>query len=270
MKSKHKFVPSQVVPLEERALLSTAHFPVGIGPVITLGLSGNRVLTASTYAAVSHAATIDIEAFRNSVIAAFNADSVNNGNGTFTPTAAFFATVGIGELGNTALGAPNGWSYPPGTLLATLDAQMGALEFKLPFGGGLGINLTGGSGLSDKTALTTRNPQSLGLAVFFGPPISASAGALPGGVSVSEDLGFTLTFEAGSNLVGALPTTAAALLSDMNAVLTQAVSTSPTDAPTAALVPGPVATGLMTLGILPGYVQAGGPGGARLFGLKDK
>ena len=256
MKSKHKFVPSQVVPMEERALLSTAHFPVGIGPVITLGLSGNRVLTASTYAAVSHAATIDIEAFRNSVITAFD-----NNNVAGVPTAAFFTTVGLGELGDTALGAPNSWSYPPGTLLAGLDAEMGRLEFKLPFGGGLGINRTGGSGLSDKTALTTLNPQSLGLAAFFGHPISVSAGALPGGVSVAEDMALTLEGDTGTP-AAPIATTAAALSSDMNAVLTQAVSTSPTG--------GPVLAGNMTLGILPGYIQAAGPDGARLFGLKNR
>ena len=259
MKSKHKFVPSQVVPMEERALLST--FPVGLGPVTTLGLHGNRVLTATTYNAVSHAATIDILAFRNSVIAAFNADG--GGTAAFN-VVAFDATVGIGTLGGPT--SPNFWSYGSGTLLARLDAQMGALELKLPFGGGLGINPTGGSGLSDKTALTTLNPQSLGLATFFGPPISVSGGALPGGVSVAEDMDITLTVETGT------ATTAAALSSDMNAVLTQAVSTSPTDAPTLVLVPGPVATGLMTSGILPGYVQAFGPQGgvARVFGLKNK
>ena len=70
MKSKHKFVPSQVVPMEERALLST--FSPVLGPVTTLGLSGNRVLTATTYNAVSHAATTAIQAFENSVITAFD------------------------------------------------------------------------------------------------------------------------------------------------------------------------------------------------------
>ena len=39
------------------------------------------------------------------------------------------------------------------------------------------------------------------------------------------------------------------------------------------LFPGPVATGLMTFGILPGYVEAfgpAGPAGSRFFGLKNK
>ena len=58
---------------------------------------------------------------------------------------------------------PNFWSYPSGSLLARLDAAMGAIEFSLPWGGGLGNNPTGGSGLSDKTALTTWNLQSRGL-----------------------------------------------------------------------------------------------------------
>jgi hypothetical protein len=38
MKSKHKFTPDQVVPMEERALLS--HFPAALGPVTTLHLKG--------------------------------------------------------------------------------------------------------------------------------------------------------------------------------------------------------------------------------------
>jgi len=261
MKSKHKFVPSQVVPMEERALLST--FPAGIGPVTTLGLHGNRVLTATTYNAVYHAVTNDILAFRNSVIAAFNADG--GGTAAFN-VVAFDATVGIGTLGGPT--SPNFWSYGSGTLLARLDAQLGALEFKLPFGGGLGINPTGGSGLSDKTALTTLNPQSRGLWTFFNglglPPITAKGVVLTNGVSVAEDMDITLTVETVTT------TTAAALSSDMNAVLTQAVSTSPTDAPTLVLVPGPVATGLMTSGILPGYVEAFGPAGSRFFGLKNK
>lgn len=50
MKSKHKFVPSQVVPMEDRALLSS--FPPGIGPVTTLGFSGALVLTSQTYGSV--------------------------------------------------------------------------------------------------------------------------------------------------------------------------------------------------------------------------
>jgi hypothetical protein len=252
MKSKHKFVPSQVVPMEERALLST--FPAGVGPVTTLGLSGNRVLTATTYNAVSHAVTNDILAFRNSVINTFNLDNVNG-----VPTAAFFTTVGIGSLGGTT--SPNALSYGSGTLLARLDAQLGALEFHLPWGGGLGINNpTGGSGLSNKTAFTTKNPQSLGLHTFFNR--LGITPTLAGGVSVAEDMELTLeNFDVGTP-AAPFATTAAALFGDMNAVLTQAVSTSPTGSP--------VFTSDMTLGMLPGYVQAGGPGGARLFGLKNK
>jgi len=256
MKSKHKFVPSQVVPMEERALLSSV-FPTGIGPVTTLGLHGNRVLTATTYNAVYHAVTNDILVFENGVITAFDKDNVAG-----VPTAAFFTTVGIGTLGT----GPNSWSYGSGTLLAGLDAQMGAIEFHLPWGGGLGINPTGGSGLSNKTALTTLNPQSLGLRTYFNllllAPTEANGVVLPGGVSVAENMELTLGIDAGLNVAAAIPTTAAVLTSDMNAVLTQTVSTHPTGPP--------VETGSVTLGILPGYVQAFGPDGARLFGLKNK
>ena len=132
---------------------------------------------------------------------------------------------------------------------------MGALEFKLPLGGGLGINPTGGSGLSDKTAITTGNPQSRALTTYFATfPLFDTRPFFSAGVSVAEDMELTLINDT------TFPTTAAALVSDMNAVLTQAVSTNPTGGPTGQV--GPVAIGLMNLGILPGYVQAAGPGGA--------
>jgi len=238
MKSKHKFVPSQVVPMEERTLLSS---------IPTLNLT--------TYNAVVHAVTRDIQVFENNVITAFDKDNVDG-----VPTAAFFTTVGIGTLGTGS--TSNNWTYGSGTLLAGLDAQLGALEFKLPWGGGLGAkNPTGGSGLSNKTALTTSNLQSRGLWDYFNtefgaPPTTASGVVLTNGVSVAEDMELTLEiFDVGTP-AAPLATTATALFSDMNAVLTQAVSTHPTG--------DPVFTGFMTLGILPGYVEAG----ARLFKLK--
>jgi|SRR5271166_705249 len=237
MKSNHKFVPSQVVPMEERALLSTV-------PALSLTI----------YKDVLLAATRDIQAFETSVINTFNKD-----NTAGVPTAAFFATVGIGSLGT----GPNLWSYGSGTLLAGLDTQMGAIEFHMPWGGGLGKNPTGGFGLSNKTALSTENPQSQGLWNFWDsvgtPPTDANGFVLPNAVSVAENMELSLKEDAGT-LATPLMTTAAALTSDMNAVLTQTVSTHPTGAP--------VFFGNVTTGVIPGYVGFFGPTGERLFRLE--
>ena len=102
--------------------------------------------------------TYAIQSFENGVITAFDNNNVKG-----VPTEAFFTTVGIATIGQ----GPNFWSYAPGSLLAKLDATMGALEFHATFGGGMGTDPSGGSGLSDKTALTTGNPQSRGLLTFF-------------------------------------------------------------------------------------------------------
>jgi len=251
MKSKHKFVPSQVVPMEERALLST--FPAWIFPVTTLGLSGNRVLTATTYnnavvSPVAHA----IQSFENGVITAYD----NNHSANGAPTAKFYATVGIGEVG---LG-PTPLSYPAGTLLGQLDATMGAIEFRLPYGGGTNPGTTGGSGLSNKTAFTTGNLVSQDLLAGFVAKYIAGTypnvlitpveqAAVGKGLSVAEYMGVTLSIAAGSNVGLATPTSAAALTVDMNGVRFAVVHY-----------------------ILPSYVQDFGPEGLveRFFGLKNK
>ena len=69
MKSKHKFVPSQVVPMEERALLS--HFSPGI-PVNTLGYKGAFVLTSTTYNKLQSQINTAILTFEHSVMRHFN------------------------------------------------------------------------------------------------------------------------------------------------------------------------------------------------------
>ena len=236
MKSKHKFVPSQVVPMEERALLSSVE------------------LSLTIYKDVLLATTKAIQVFEANVITTFNKDNVAG-----VPTAAFFTTVGIGTLGT----GPNFWSYGSGTLLAGLDTKMGAIEFHLPWGGGEGKNPTGGLGLSDKTALTTRNPQSQGLWNYYNfvgtPPTEANGIILTNGVSVAENMELTLEEDAGIP-ASPLMTTAAAVTSDMNAVLTQTVSTHPTGAP--------VFFGFTTNGVIPGYVDAFGPTGEKLFKIE--
>ncbi len=131
MKSKHKFTPDQVVPMEERALLSS--------------LSGKFVLTTTRLSKVESEVNSAIVSFEHSVIRAFNKD------GGFTD--AFSSAVGVSTLGN----GPAPLSYASGSLLANLDRTMGSLEFQLPFGGGSNPT-TGGTGLSNKTNLTTLNP----------------------------------------------------------------------------------------------------------------
>ena len=95
----------------------------------------------------------DVKAFESSVITAQHHHHRRQ----------FNAAVGI--LSGTAANNNTVWAYAPGTPLATLDAQMGALQFKFPWGGGLGINPTGGLGLANNTAVTT-NPQSVGLRII--------------------------------------------------------------------------------------------------------
>jgi hypothetical protein len=125
----------------------------------------------------------------------------------------------------------NDWSYGKGTLLAAVDSKIASQEFRLPYGGGLGTkNPTGGAGLSNRTVLTTLNP--------------ASSSADVNNQSVAELL---------ENAV-ANATTKQELQSNLEQVriLTLAGDTSTT--PT---------------GILPSYVAAFGPAGARDFGLKN-
>ena len=148
MKSKHKFVPSQVVPMEECALLS--HFPAGLGPVTTLNHRGAFVLTSRTYNNLQSQINTATLNFERSVVRLFNQQ------GGFT--SAFDTAVGNFTLGT----GPNSWSYAQGTLLAKLDATMGSLEFR-PGGRAFtpSIGSGGGLGLSNRTNLTTLNPGEL-------------------------------------------------------------------------------------------------------------
>jgi hypothetical protein len=131
MKSKHKFTPDQVVPMEERALLSS--------------LRASLILTTTRLSKVESQVNTAIVNFEKAVLRAFNKDS------GFTD--AFNAAVGVTTLG---MGPPP-LSYASGSLLANLDRTMGSLEFQVPFGAGSNPT-TGGIGLSNKTNLTTFNP----------------------------------------------------------------------------------------------------------------
>jgi hypothetical protein len=210
MKSKHKFTPDQVVPMEERALLS--HFPAALGPVTTLHLKGAFVLTSRTYSNLQSQINTVVANFEHSVIRLFNQQ------GGFT--AAFDSAVGTFPPSGT----PN-----PGTLLAKLDAAMGSLEFRVPWGGNsLGAAPTGGLGLSNKTIPTTSNP-----GVLVDPNTDLND-------SVAEAMETAI-----ENQETSTAPTAAALLASMNVVRGEAQ------------------------GIVPAYVVAFGPQGARDFGLKN-
>ncbi len=189
MKSKHKFSPDQVVPMEERALLSS--FPTSLAPVTKLHFRGAFVLTARTYNNLQSAINTDVATFEKSVI------KLLNKQGGYTT--AFDTAVGDGTLGTGS----SPWGYANGTLLARLDAQMGSLEFKLPGGHGSTPSIGGGlgSGLSNLTQLTSVNPASLNL--------GASVAELQDNVISADE---------------AAGASAATLLSDMNAARAEALT----------------------------------------------
>jgi hypothetical protein len=218
MKTKHKFVPGQVVPMEERALLSGFHFPF---PTKPNPFHGNLVLTSRAYQNLQTQVNRAIVTFESQVTRLFNRE------GGFTDT--FFAKVGVGTLGE----GPAPLSFASGTLLARLDATLGHLEFKLPFGGGEGVNnRTGGSGLSNKTALTSLNPAEVAL-----------------GGSPAELMETAIGFA----------TTSGELTSGMETVRTDTLAFS-------------ITTGSTNEGILPSYVHAfGGPGAtvSEEFGIRN-
>jgi hypothetical protein len=139
MKSKHKFTPDQVVPMEERALLSG--FPTALHPVTKLNFRGAFVLTSNTYNKLqSQINTVTLN-FEKSVVKAFD---------RFAGFTAAFDSY----IGDSFSATP----YAPGTLLAIYDAKLAPLEFKVPWGGNSPGSPTGGLGLTNRTNLTTTNP----------------------------------------------------------------------------------------------------------------
>lgn len=144
---KHTFTPDGVVAMEDRALLSGFKFPAAWGGANTLGLRGAFVLTSRTYEKVQADINTAIVNFTRNTLTMYDRQ------GGFTD--AFYAKVGAGTYGEGA----KDYLYARGTALANVDARMTALESRLPFGGGRGArNPTGGSGLSNLTALTSLNP----------------------------------------------------------------------------------------------------------------
>lgn len=147
MRKKHQFVPGQVSAMEDRALMS------GMRPLAamyhgssTLGYSGSLVLTTRAYNDAQNTVNVAIQQFTRATLNLFQKQG-------FSDT--FYSRLGVGTYGT----GPNDWSYGRGTALAGVDARVGSAEFRLPYGGGLGANNpTGGVGLSNRTALTSRNP----------------------------------------------------------------------------------------------------------------
>lgn len=185
---KHQFTPDGVAAMEDRALMSVSAMriaPVGgapaslgapvalvvpsqpyvqvqhyghwtgggfagnpnLGPANTLGMSGAFVLTSRTYNQIVKTVDSTITNFTRNTLTYFNRQ------GGFT--SAFYNKVGVGTQG---MGGQD-FMYGRGTALAHVDSQMRSVEFRLPFGGGLGAqNPTGGSGLSSATSRTSSNP----------------------------------------------------------------------------------------------------------------
>ncbi|MDR3622142.1 MAG: hypothetical protein P4L85_22520 [Paludisphaera borealis] len=217
---KHHFVPGHVAILEERALLSGGFkFPAALGGSNTLGFKGALVLTSRAYN--------NVQSQINTAILNFNKNVLNLFNQQKGFTDAFNAKIGVGTYGTGA----TSYSYAQGTALAHLDARIASLEFKLPYGGGLGANNpTGGAGLSNRTALTTLNPGSSAESV--------------GNLSVAELL---------DNAI-ANSTTQQELQSNLEQVRIQTLAGG---------------NSTTTAGILPSYIAAFGPAGSHDFGTKN-
>lgn len=138
---KRAFTPELCGPLEERVVMSGFKFPPAMGPVQTLGLSGNKVLTNRTYEQVQHQIDRTIKAFRNEFARAFQraqgfGDKLDRALGTE-----------VGGLAGSGPGVYRG-------MLAKLDRIMAKVEARLPYGLGLRGN-TGGVGLSTRTIATS-------------------------------------------------------------------------------------------------------------------
>lgn len=214
---KHQFTPDGVVAMEERALLSGGlRFPAIAGGAHTLGYRGAFVLTSRTYQQIQAGVDSAIQNFNRTALTLFDRQ------GGFSN--AFYSRLGVGTYGDGA----RPYLYGRGTALANVDARMTALESRLPFGGGRGANNpTGGSGLSNLTALTSLNP---------------GLGGSVGNMSVAELLETAV----------AVSSTRQELAQNLGTVRTQVLAWH-----------GP------EMGVLPSYVAAFGPGGARYFGTRN-
>ena len=215
---KHQFTPESVATMEDRVVLNSGgfHFPAIAGGGNTLGMRGAFVLTSRTYSEVQSAVNTAILNFNRTTLALYDKQ------GGFTD--AFNNKIGVGTQ------SPETSLYASGTALARIDAQMAALEIRLPYGRGLGANNpTGGVGLSNVTAQTSTNP----------------AVEDDGQMSVAELLENAITTADNRS----------ELVNNLNAVRTTVLSWG--------------SNGNAAVGILPEYIVAFGPAGARHFGTHN-
>jgi len=244
---KHHFVPDHVSSLEDRALLSGFTFPTSWDGNSTLGLKGALVLTSQTYA--------DVQGQINHLLQTFTKNAIQFYNEQGGSTEAFDARIGVGTYGTGG----TDWAYGKGTALARLDALVGSLEDKLPYGGGQGTdNPTGGAGLSDRTALTTKNPASSTDAV--------------GNLSVAQLVEKAITDATDAKgLRTNLENVRAQVLAIHGSSTSGTGSTSDSDAGSSndAGSSSDASTDDAPVGILPAYIAAFGPSGSKDFGLKN-
>lgn len=146
MRKKHRFIPGEVSAMEDRALMSGMRPLAAMYGSSTLGYTGAHVLTTRAYNDVQRGVDVAIQQFGRTAMNLLQRQGFSD---------AFYARLGVNTYGQ----GPNGFGYARGTSLSGVDARMSALEFRLPYGGGLGANNpTGGVGLSERTAFTSLNP----------------------------------------------------------------------------------------------------------------
>jgi hypothetical protein len=242
---KHHFVPDHVASLEDRALLSGFAFPTSWDGNSTLGFKGALVMTSRTYA--------DVQSQINNLLQTFTKNAIKFYNEQGGATEAFDARIGVGTYGTGG----TDWAYGKGTALARLDALISSLEYKLPYGGGQGTdNPTGGAGLSDRTALTTKNP--------------ASSSDSVGNLSVAQLVEQAITNatdakDLRSNLENVRVQVLAIHGSSTSGASNGTGSTSASNTGSSSVA----STDNTPVGILPAYIAAFGPSGSKDFGLKN-
>ncbi len=215
-----EFQPA-VSSLESRVVLSSFKFPAAVGPAVTLNYSGNEVLTSRTYEKVMHSIDRTLKAFANEYARAFQRTG-----GDFNKLDVLLGSV-------NATGASG---YSKG-LLGKIDRIMMKAESMIPYGMGRHPSVTGGVGLSERTALTsTTNDYGQSVASLLDDAVSSS-----GGLTSVRDV-------------------RAAIEQIRREVLAQSARgnpfhTNPNGEPQ---------------GILASYISAFGPGGARAFGLRNR
>lgn len=148
-------------PLEARVVLSSFKFPAAMGPAQTLGYTGKFVLTSRTYADVMHSIDRAIKAFANQFARAFE------------QTKGDYAKLDV-LLGSVASGAAAGYNKG---LLGQIDRIMQKAESRIPYGLGRHPSISGGVGLSERTASSSdSNSYATSVAALLDGAVSSAAG----------------------------------------------------------------------------------------------